>query len=88
MCHWPLEELFGNGQTKMRETQLQISRSQYTQSKLDLNATVKAVFNQINIARQALRAAEEGFDFASEALSQSIDRQQHRTAEAYEVFQA
>lgn len=84
----PLEDLFGAGEAKVHEQRMALCDVYMADFTFETKRNVNEARNSWRFSRDQLSLARESMDLTRKAWLQSIQRQQLRTAEPYEVYQA
>jgi len=84
----PLSSLTYKGDIKQYNSEILIHQNQMEKLKASVSEEIDAAQHELRTAREQLDIALEGSQFAEEALSQSIQRQQLGTVRPFEILQA
>lgn len=84
----PLADLFGAGEAKVYQERMALCDVYMEEFNFEAKREVNSARNSWRFSRDQLSLARESMDLTREAWLQSIRRQQLRTAEPYEVYQA
>jgi len=84
----PLADLFGSGEAKVHQQRMALCDVYMENFNFETKRAMNSARNVWRFSRDQLKLARESMDLTREAWLQSIQRQQLRTAEPYEVYQA
>jgi len=84
----PLGELTYQGDTKTFDSKMRLNEIEAEQFKVQINEEIANATSDLQLGKEQIETATEALDFTSEALRQSIARQELGTARPFEVFQA
>ena len=84
----PMGRLAYEGRLKQYDAQVALQQNQIEQLSNQVDEEVNRARANLLTSHQQLELAEEAQSFAGEAVSQSLQRQQLGTAQAFELFQA
>ncbi len=83
----PLGRLIYTGDLKHFNSRILIAQTQKEQLRTKVNEEILAAREALTIAKEQMKIAFEGSQFAGEALQQSIQRQELGTVRPYEILQ-